>query len=186
MVNELTQVARALAELRTANGAEVRLGNANGTQAQVEAATERADKALAGYEFPLMDGGEHPRLGLLVNGQPATFLIDDANPQTVLPLDQAERLGLVTGAEALDDDSAWVALPYREVELRVRPAKLRTIRIGDVTLRDVAVFIIDQSHTDLGPRLGSDLIDQLDLQIDRGRAQIKIGRSSSAERKAVE
>lgn len=180
------EIAQSLADLQAETGRAAQLGRADQVRARVEAAESRAAKALAGLEFPLVSGGGHARLGMVVNGRTATFLIDDANPQTLLPLAQAERLGLLAGSARTGENPAWQSLQYGDEELRGMPLEVKAVQVGDVALHDVTVFVTDRKHAGLGPRIGHDLVDRLDLKIDRGRARITIGEPSSADRNAVE
>ena len=139
----LPEVAQALAELRSVAGTGFQLGSIEEFKESVDSLRSKAAKSLLGSEFPLLVSHGHARLGAAINGRPATFLIDQEHPQTLVPLGQAERLGIgygpaETGGESppASDDVAWEIIEYGDGELRAAAVTLESLQIGDVTLHE--------------------------------------------------
>ena len=162
-------VRQALRELRTATGLEHALASATSLGPDVEAAVRRAGRALDSGELPLLLSGGEVKVDVLAGGKPTSFAVDEDKPQTLVPLSHAERIGISLGDAAL-----WQKVVYGDRTLRLCAARLATLKIGGVTLRDAEVYVSATDGADLGLRLGSDLLDQFKLTIDRGRARIEI------------
>jgi predicted aspartyl protease len=182
----LADVELALAEIRASTDQDLRLGLSEAIGESFESASSRAAKALADAELPLVTSGKHVQLVAMLNERPITFLIDEDQPHTLLPLSQSERLGLAATSPAPGHELEWEQLPFGEQELRAARVQVDTLQIGDAMLRGVAIFVAAGEHADLGPRLGIELIDRLALRVDRGHARITVGREPSADQDATE
>lgn len=165
-------VQQALSDLRAATGGNDVLATAEPQQRDVEGAANLAAKFLATRDLPLLLSGGDVQLDALAAGKPTTFTLDQARPQTLIPLSHAVRLGISIG-----DAPLWQTLPYGDRKLRHCSVRLAALQVGDIVLRDVEVYVTAAEDSDLGLRLGTDVLDRIGLQIDRGRARIEVGNS---------
>lgn len=168
-LEQVEEVQRALAELRASTGPRQELGTAAPYGEQAASAWKQASKLLHAPELPLLLSGGHVQVDILVDSAPATFVLDDAHAKTLVPLTQAERLGILQ-----DGDVIWRPLPYGERQIRVCSATIKEMRIGSATLQNVHAYVTAAEHADLGARLGSEVLDQVNWKVDRSRAQIVV------------
>jgi hypothetical protein len=136
------------------------------------AATSCALRMLADLRLTFTPSGGSPAIQVQIDRQPMAMRIETDNPFSVLSARAAAALGL--HPHIPDMEGATVELATARLEQVVTPS---TLQIGGLTLQEPEMFVpgVHASFpADADGLIGWDILRQTDVELDFGRARLKL------------
>jgi hypothetical protein len=139
---------------------------------------ERLEKSIFTSELPLFREGKLWRLTAIANEElPLTFTFHETSEPTVLTQSMADALGLEPGPRAKSDRRVGSA------NVRMRPARLKSLRFGRHVLRDVDVLVLPPDSENLGARISLAAFQGLQVRVVPERLLLRLEpKTESSER----